>query len=220
MAVRTVDRGLDDWERGIVTAARCSISRMRVRLDSANPDVSVIPYQRRPVLPTVPARRVAFREHLDRIIAESFARAPEPEEPQRDETPHPARLDAACALCQGHCCLPGGLANAFLSVAEIDRYRRRSTNATPEAARYVWLDRLPDETVLLSCVFHGDRGCTLPRALRSSTCNDLICRGQSRLAAGDDDRPCVYVAAPRDRPVAVAGWTPTRGYVEGPDPEP
>jgi hypothetical protein len=35
---------------------------------------------------------------------------------------------------------------------------------------------IPDDTVEQSCIFHGARGCALPRELRSHTCNDYFCR--------------------------------------------
>ena len=201
--------GLNDWERNVVDAAADRVAA----LDPGSATIAVIPYQRRPVLPTVPRLRKGFEAHLDRLIETAFASDPGTDDPGRDERPHHPRLDAACMLCHGHCCLSGG-DHAHLGAEDIRRYRRRHPDAGPGDIRARYLENLPEETVLLSCVYHGAGGCGLPRHLRSTTCNHLICRGQRVIAEGAaaGDRAAILVAAPRDRAVALARWTPEQGF--------
>jgi len=44
-----------------------------------------------------------------------------------------------------------------------------------------YISMLPERTYSGSCVFHGERGCALPREMRSGLCNDFCCEGLSDL---------------------------------------
>ena len=93
---------------------------------------------------------------------------------------HPM-LEQGCATCRGACCTRGGT-HAFLSA---DRLRRTASENgladTGAALEALYTAHLPTTHYTDSCVFHGERGCTLPRVLRSDTCNRYLCGGLSAL---------------------------------------
>ncbi len=145
----------------------------------------VVPFQDRPVTELPKDRRAAFAGHLDAIVAEAFA-AGEPPQPdlnrrtvaEEDESP---LAGATCATCQGKCCFLGGANMAFLNAETIQLYRWRHPGATPGEIRAHYLSKLPDRSAEHSCVYHGARGCTLPRQVRADICNRYHCNPQTDL---------------------------------------
>jgi hypothetical protein len=104
----------------------------------------------------------------------------------------------ACALCEGWCCR-NGCDDAFLD----DRTLARVRNARPELDEHallrLYLEHVPDVVYKDSCIFHGRRGCTLDRSLRSDVCNTYFCGGlgaymktraavPTRITAGECDK--------------------------------
>lgn len=132
--------------------------------------------QRRTRLPA--ARRRAFGEHVARQIAVAFERGPDDTPPvQTDPPPTPevaAALGAACATCRGHCCRHGG-ERAYLGPEAMQRYIAAHPDHGPEDVQRAYLAHVGTRTVTGSCVYHGARGCTLPREMRSDTCNRFFC---------------------------------------------
>jgi hypothetical protein len=55
------------------------------------------------------------------------------------------------------------------------------------------LERLPAESVLDSCVYHSATGCSLPRELRSETCNRHLCGKLKNLQATRPGGPVLGV---------------------------
>jgi hypothetical protein len=67
----------------------------------------------------------------------------------------------------------------------------------PDARAVVqlYVGRVPDLGYEGSCIFHGRRGCTLDRSLRSEVCNAYFCGGlHSYLKGGDTETPAVIIA--------------------------
>ena len=100
----------------------------------------------------------------------------------------------ACALCQGWCCKGGG-EHAYLD----ERVIARVSQAMPELGRWsilrMYLARVPPSGYHGSCVFHGERGCTLDRSLRSDVCNNYFCGGLgSFVTRGEPAEPVVVIA--------------------------
>jgi hypothetical protein len=156
--------------------------------DGGNIPSGLAPFVDRPLVPLPVARRTAFEKHLRHVVQESFVKSPREDElasaPEHDpandnrlanERPESAILNAACIACRGDCCLQGANKYAFISENMIHRFRWLHPEATSDEVAEVYLAALPDQSVEDSCVFHGDRGCTLPREHRSSICNEFLC---------------------------------------------
>ena len=153
--------------------------------------VGVVPAVEAPLDAVSAARRAAFAAHLDEIVAEAFATEPPADglaagEHDGRAAPEPPLVAGACALCAGGCCRGGG-ERAYLSAEEVVRLRRSDPAMTPERMRAFFLDRLPADSVRGSCIYHGARGCGLPREARSDICNGFRCRGLSTLLAESGD---------------------------------
>ncbi len=83
--------------------------------------------------------------------------------------------NATCAACRGNCCEAGFRNLAYFRPADIARFRRRDPDATPESLTAAIMAYAPDMRVKESCLFHGEFGCTMPRAQRSTVCNGYKC---------------------------------------------
>ena len=81
---------------------------------------------------------------------------------------------AACACCRGQCCTRGG-EHAYLDADTIRRLRRASPGIGAGAILARYRAALGGETYAGSCVFHGEQGCKLERALRTDLCNSFHC---------------------------------------------
>ncbi|MEM9063069.1 MAG: hypothetical protein AAGD13_21615 [Pseudomonadota bacterium] len=208
----------DYSEQTILNAADRTIAKARAEVGRAPTTVLTTPMQRRPVLPTSPKMRKAFEAYLDDLIDRAFATDPGPAEDRTHDAEHGARIESACMLCHGHCCLNGGPSNAFLTVEDVNRFRRENPGATPDDVRSAYYELMPEKTVLLSCVFHGPVGCTMPRTMRSDLCNSALCSSQRHLIEGEEggDTAAVLVAEFRNRPVAVAAHSAKTGFREIP----
>lgn len=179
---------------------------------------AVVPYQDKPLAPQPAARRAAFAAHLETILAEAWAEgAPALNLAARAsaEAPEPPLMDAGCATCQGSCCALGA-DTGFLVWTDIQRQRQRAPEATAEQIGALFLGHLPEQSVSGSCIYHGARGCTLPRTLRNDQCNRFHCKSLKLLAEGwaaiPEPRGAVLVAADRGAPRAVATYDPGAGW--------
>jgi hypothetical protein len=121
------------------------------------------------------------RENLRSNIAEAFAdREPAYNDPPRRELPAaacpppPDDLAAACATCRGSCCRDGG-DSAYLEASTLRRIQAERPTSSPAELVELYMAAVPERSVEHSCIFHGEQGCTLPRELRSHTCNDYFC---------------------------------------------
>jgi hypothetical protein len=153
-----------------------------------------------------PRRRQRYRAHLRRIAAEAVAdpllhlpgqhgaAAPQAAaastaagdhggDDHGDTTSAPgawAAGDALCGVCGGGCCTLGG-DSAHLDANTL----RRVLAAQPrlQAADLVaaYLDRVPAQGQLGSCINHSRQGCSLPRDWRSDTCNRFACGALAQL---------------------------------------
>ena len=108
---------------------------------------------------------------------------------ETDERPAPrARSDAPptpadghlCALCRGRCCALGLRGKAFLEPHDLRGWLAQRSEATWADAVDHYLAFVPAEHLQGSCLFHGERGCTLPRERRSDVCNDFACDALER----------------------------------------
>jgi hypothetical protein len=80
----------------------------------------------------------------------------------------------ACTLCSGWCCKGGG-EHAYLDERSMARVRQAQPELDARAVIRRYIERVPEVGYAGSCVFHGAKGCTLDRALRSDVCNSYFC---------------------------------------------
>jgi hypothetical protein len=155
--------------------------------------VTVIPLFARPVDRLPVERREEFRENITALVRQvgdllavnsnSIERTP----PDNDETSKPAAdgellAGAVCAACRGYCCRHGDT-HAYLHADTLQGLLQRRPEMRAEELVETYLGFLPEQSFVGSCVFHGEQGCALPRAMRSDTCNRHLCAGQQDLAA-------------------------------------
>jgi hypothetical protein len=139
-----------------------------------------------------------FRQHLTSLMArmtvvDGMEPLPRPE--PAGFTAHVART--ACALCRGWCCR-NGADDAFLDEPTLSRVGLTKPDA--EAVVQHYLGRVPAISYEGSCIFHGERGCTLDRSMRSDVCNAYFCGGLHAYVKGDDKlSPVVVIAGERDK---------------------
>lgn len=142
-----------------------------------------LPSCRLPVTPLHPDRRHHFESILSARIHEAAA-APAPAAActswELPPLPHSEILGRACALCRGACCTAAA-DHANLDVATLQRVRRLHPDWSENDTRQAYLACLPQHSTEGSCIFHAQAGCTLPRELRASACNYLLCDGLRRL---------------------------------------
>lgn len=153
--------------------------------------VAIVPSNERPLVNLPERRRRVFRDRLQRVISKAasqvYGHAPrDPQDAGEDrpdvdaagdpEPPHQGLLGAACAICRGHCCAQGG-DHAFLHPKAIRRYMARHPEERPRHILDAYLARLGARAYRSSCVYHDVDGCRLPRDMRTSLCNDFLCKG-------------------------------------------
>jgi len=167
--------------------------------------------------PTI-ERRQAFRSNIESLVNELVSRLDGSEGPTGEppaspgttaQTAAPAKRDrltaAVCAECRGFCC-GGGNTRAYLRVDTLRKLIERRPDLHLEQLPEVYTECLPERSYSGSCVFHSERGCALPREMRSDTCNDYFCKGQKDLrAAMENGAPARAFVAISDSTQIVAG---------------
>lgn len=144
-----------------------------------------VPAQDRSLGPLPEKRRRAFEAHLDELLAASERPPVEPVAPPPPAPPGtvPIPLTAeqeavsiqGCIGCRGACCQTGST-HAWQDLPSIRRYRELHPTLTRDEIRADYLARLNTEpTFVDSCVYHGAKGCLLPREMRSWRCNTHWC---------------------------------------------
>jgi hypothetical protein len=115
---------------------------------------------------------------------------------------------AACSLCKGWCCR-NGADDAFLDDRTLARLRLANPDITDEAIMRLYLARVPATAYQDSCIFHGQRGCTLDRSMRADICNTYFCGGLRDYMKGQNEpEPTVVLAGEGDKMRSSAILTP------------
>jgi hypothetical protein len=174
--------------------------------DPASLRLAIIPYYNQPVVKLSRKRRAEFRTHLAGLLRQAFdgkfdsAAVADLEAELRHhaqaQSDDPA-IGAACTVCTGFCCREGGT-RAYLEVGVIRSYMARHPGMRLREVAKAYLSKLPDATSKGSCVYHGPRGCGLPREMRSSLCNTHYCGGMKDLRneiASEGPKTVLLVAA-------------------------
>ena len=153
--------------------------------------VVLVPALRRPQVPISEERRSRLRANLVAEVAAALepesdeARArrasAEPDEPSADFA---AVIDGACSRCQGFCCR-NAAEHAYLRVDTMRAQFERHPELDADALVERYLAHAGPTGTEGSCIFHGPRGCALPRSMRAPLCRRFICDGL-KLYANDE----------------------------------
>lgn len=168
---------------------------IRGRIPASWPPAStaVLPRNSNQLAP-LPATRVdALRQHLEQIVTAARMSADQESdvfketsatthgiEPEQADMP---ALGVACGLCGGHCCATGG-DSAWLEPGTIRRLQWHDLPVTDSRIIEHYLGFVPEVSYENSCIYHSEKGCCLPRAIRSRVCNQYLCKGLSEVVQG------------------------------------
>ncbi len=138
-------------------------------------------------------RRRHYRDLLNQLIAQAVSSQDAPPDlaehlAPADQGPAARLSEQVCTLCKGGCCTKGG-DSAYLSVNTIRRFMALRPELRPRDVLSAYLDRLSHRTQQGSCINHTDRGCGLPREMRSDVCNHYLCGAQKELHHRLEDQP-------------------------------
>jgi len=133
----------------------------------------------RPLRPVSAKRRKIFAAFLEGLFAE-VSRPRGKASERRDEKPEATRFAEACTVCRGHCCSKGG-DDAYLDENAIAQAWARHPRLSKRALMQLYLDAVPKKSFADSCIFHAERGCSLPRSLRAPVSEAYLCGPLMRL---------------------------------------
>jgi len=152
----------------------------------------IVPHNDRSLVTTSPERIGRLREHLGRLFV-SMRRAEPASMVRAGPEGFAARVaNAACSVCRGWCCL-NGADDAFLDEATLARVPPGLLSTAEVIEMYV--ERVPDAGYQNSCIFHGEKGCTLDRSMRSDVCNAYFCNGlRSFITSAEAAGPTVVIS--------------------------
>jgi hypothetical protein len=64
----------------------------------------------------------------------------------------------------------------------------------------MYLGRIPHTAYRDSCIFHGKKGCTLDRSMRSDVCNSYFCGGlRAYIDSGVPPEPTIVMAGDAEK---------------------
>ena len=167
--------------------AQAHFERLRAAMKRSWPDdtvVAVVPANTASIAPLPDLRKEAIETHIRKHLAKAQEQLSNPPENVTEtENPYSAfvvrdqdldMLGAACGACRGHCCRTGG-EHAYITADTMKHYLERHAHAETDRVVQDYLDYLPTDSYEDGCVFQGRKGCTLPRDMRSITCNTFLC---------------------------------------------
>lgn len=103
-----------------------------------------------------------------------------------------------CALCGGGCCTRGS-DHAYLGAPTLRRFMDAHPGMSPEAVVAAYLERMSSKTQAGSCINHTRTGCSLPRDMRSDTCNDYACDSLAQVQAAPRGQVVLVVRRKQDQ---------------------
>ena len=161
--------------------------------------VVVVPHIDTPLRPRNDERVGRVRARLESLVRWAFTHEPDdtelprrpgwsstgepdssvyqPEDIGADASPVESPVfGAGCRLCRGSCCRTGA-DHAYLNIKQIREFIAGHSEFTADEVIEAYLSHVPDLSIENSCIFHGERGCALPREMRSDMCNRWLCPG-------------------------------------------
>src|SRR5277367_376771 len=138
----------------------------------------MVPYNGKSLAPNSPERTRRLRKHL----VQSLRALRTMKDPVGNASGlHPAPegfagkvTRTACTMCRGYCCKGGG-EHAYLDERVMARVRMAQPELDARGVLRRYLDSVPEVGYEGTCLFHGEKGCTLDRSLRSDVCNSYFC---------------------------------------------
>ena len=136
---------------------------------------------------------VRLRERLIDIqsvpldVSETEQADSSPKKKQRSQSAQSpsALLSALCASCSGFCCQHGLKDFAYFKHSDLNSLADLHPSLDHAGIADIILEHLPGKHANSGCLFQGARGCTLPRTLRSETCNEYLCGSAKRVVDRD-----------------------------------
>lgn len=155
-------------------------------------------------------RRQAFREVVARLAKEAAGAsvASVGQRPGRTVSRAVGAVSRqACGLCRGVCCGTAGI-RAYLRVETIRKFMKLLPDQSQEEVVEAYLGFVRAETYEGSCVYHAEGGCSLPREMRSDTCNGFYCTGLTEFQDAMEGREQVraFLAQPEGETLAGRGF--------------
>ncbi len=196
--VECLEREARDERRRRAGRQTMALGYEREEAHASGTDITVVPASERPLVKLTDSRRRRFARHLIRAAqglqsmvnsliqtdAATADAAPGAAPPHTGDE----MLASACRVCQGHCCRLGE-DHAFIRIETLQRCLAADTTLTSRSLLRRYLSRLPEQSYRGSCIFHGVRGCSLPRQMRSSVCQDYLCGDLRELLALSGNEP-------------------------------
>tara|TARA_R110002153_G_scaffold124543_3_gene270938 strand:+ start:42189 stop:43013 length:825 start_codon:yes stop_codon:yes gene_type:complete len=152
-------------------------------LDETSPVVALLPANTKQLTNLSQKRQLEFLRHLGLIYKDVEANNPTANRVYLEHLNPPLQDDEAqllgnaCATCMGSCC-KHGQTHAFVDYPSLKHLlASQLTDLSEQELLDLYSDYFPKQSYQYSCVFHGEKGCTLPRELRSFTCNNFLCDG-------------------------------------------
>jgi len=193
--------------------------------------VTVIPRFANLVAALPDQRRKTFRKMIellvDELVTSPDASIERNEPPLQSLGEHRTGLDLenerlvglVCAACGGFCCWNGDT-HAYLRVETLRRLLLERPELHIKQIVDLYVGFLPERSFENSCVFHAQTGCTLPREMRSDTCNSHYCDGQHSLRAAliQGAPPRAFVAKSDGDRIAAGRFVSGADGHRAPDP--
>ena len=133
----------------------------------------------RPLRPVGAKRRRIFAAFLEGLFA-GVSRPPTRGTDKPKQKPETTNFAGACAACGGHCCSKGGN-DAYLDENAVRQAWARHPRLSKRGLMQLYLDAIPRQAFADSCIFHAERGCSLPRSLRAPVSEAYLCGPLLRL---------------------------------------
>lgn len=175
-------------ERVYVLRDRAAVLQGIENQESYTP--ALVPALQRALTRLPDVRRSALSDHLNGLIAEARKEpmvstderlfgAENGVVPEMDSLSFSV-AENACGTCRGFCCV-NGRDHAYLTVETINHCWENYPQLEAHDVHSVFLSHIKEWTFENSCIFHSQNGCSLPRELRSNTCNEFGCHQLNQL---------------------------------------
>jgi len=137
-------------------------------------------------------------------------------EPGSPDAAQGHQLEATvCGACQGYCCRHGASRFAFLDAETLTKVSRKNPKLPLRMLTAAYLSYVPALHYEESCIFHARKGCSLPRDMRATICNEYECGGlkTARQRCGNGRPEAIFIVARQDHRIlqgtfasAAEGW--------------